>query len=98
VESPEAFEIIRRELASQAETELLSTDYDPVHFGNFIISFTLSGTGCSVVCDRGEIVFCHSLHGKNPYEMIAPSLTTANADELRQALRAALGKARQKNG
>jgi hypothetical protein len=82
----EAFDAIRRELATKPGTRVLDCTYTDTSFGNFIIGFEAHGQARSVVNDRGELALCSDLEGTQHCKTIIRSIAAVDEHELIKAL------------
>lgn len=84
--SKEAYNAIRKALASNPRTSIVECTYDTAAFGNFLIAFEADGEPKSVVNDRGELVLCGDLAGTRNCETVVPSINDVNERMILKAL------------
>jgi len=84
--SKEAYDTIRRALASNPRTSIVDCIYDDAAFGNFVIAFEVEGRPRSVVNDRGELTLCSDLAGTRKCATVLPSIADADEQTLVEAL------------
>ena len=85
MEPREAFEAIRRAIASDHRKQIVNSRYDEQAFGNFIISFRDNGRPRSVVNDRFELVLCENVEGDGGTTLLR-SIEDADAESILHAL------------
>jgi hypothetical protein len=85
--SREAYDTVRKALASSPRTSIVDCTYDDATFGNFVVAFELEGQPRSVVHDRGELALCSDLTGTRQCATVVSSIADADEQTLIEALK-----------
>jgi len=85
--SKEAYDAIRKALASNPRTSIADCTYEDAAFGNFVIAFELEGQPRSVVHDRGELALCSDLTGTRQCTTVLLSIVDADEQTVIEALK-----------
>jgi hypothetical protein len=84
--SKEAYDAIRKALASNPRTSIVDCFYDDATFGNFVIAFDSEGQSRPAVNDRGKLALCNDFSGTHQCKTVVPSIADADERAVLEAL------------